>query len=427
LKRVWWIPPFLGRIPPVEEPLLRLLGLVSLALFFEAYDLSMLTSALKYIAEDLGIAEADLGYQLALIRLGALPALLLVPVADRLGRRRVFLGSVVGVSVLTCATAFSPSPAAFVTLQMATRSFIVVGAAVAIVIVTEEFPAAHRGWAIGMLGALSASGHGLGAILFAQIDWLPGGWRALYALGIAPLVLLPLFRRGVVETRRFTEHAAGARITGTWMEPLALLAHTFPGRAAAITLAALLVSVGDVVVFQFTGYFALSVHGWSPGQYASMVLVGGAFGITGNIVAGRLGDRVGRRFVGATFLSLFPAAAWLFYNGPGWTLPIAFAFVVFCQTAGGMVLRAFSTELFPTSQRGTSAGWVALVQTVGWAIGLALVSVGSRVSDADIPRMASLLALSAAAGGLCLLALPETRSRELEAISGDRAVEIPLA
>jgi hypothetical protein len=67
------------------------------------------------------------------------------------------------------------------------------------------------------------------------------------------------------------------------------------------------------------------------------------------------------------------------------------------------------------------------VQTVGWAIGLALVSVGSQVSDADIPRMASLLALSTAAGGLCLLALPETRSRELEAISGDRAAEIPLA
>jgi putative MFS transporter len=427
VKRVWWIPPFLGRIPPVEEPLLRLLGLVSLALFFEAYDLSMLTSALKYIAEDLDMPQADLGFELAVIRLGALPALLLVPIADRLGRRAVFLASIVGVSVLTFATAFSPTPGVFVALQMATRAFIVAGASVAIVIVTEEFPAAHRGWAIGMMGALSAAGHGLGAILFAQIEYLPGGWRALYALGIVPLLFLPLFRRGVLETRRFAAHAAGTVVHGRWLAPLGLLARTFPGRAAAITLAALLVSIGDVAVFAFTSYFALTVHGWSPGNYAAMVLLGGAVGITGNIVAGRLGDRIGRRRVGATFLAMFPAAAWLFYNGPSWALPAAFAFVVFSQTAGGMVLRAFSTELFPTSQRGTSAGWVTLVQTIGWAIGLALVSFGERVWALDIPSMASLLAFSVAAGGLCLLALPETRSRELEAISDEHPAEVPLA
>ena len=427
MKRVWWIPPFLGRIPPVEEPLLRLLGLVSLALFFEAYDLSMLTSALKFIAEDLDIPPEDLGWELAVIRLGAIPALLLVPVADRLGRRAVFLASIVAVSVLTFATAFAPTAGVFVGLQMAQRAFIVAGAAVAIVIVTEEYPAAHRGWAIGMLGALSASGHGLGALLFSQIDHLPGGWRALYAFGVLPLLFLPLFRRGVLETKRFTAHAAGLRQHAPWLSPLALLARTFPGRAAGITLAALLVSIGDVAVFAFTSYFALTVHGWSPGQYAAMVLLGGAVGITGNIVAGRLGDRIGRRIVGASFLALFPLAAWLFYNGPGWVLPAAFAFVVFSQTAGGMVLRAFSTELFPTSQRGTAAGWVTLMQTVGWAIGLALVSVGEQVWGAGIPRMASLLALAVAAGGLCLLALPETRSRELEAISGEKSAEAPLA
>jgi hypothetical protein len=70
---------------------------------------------------------------------------------------------------------------------------------------------------------------------------------------------------------------------------------------------------------------------------------------------------------------------------------------------------------------------VTLVQTIGWAIGLALVSFGERVWALDIPSMASLLAFSVAAGGLCLLALPETRSRELEAISDEHAAEVPLA
>lgn len=426
MSRPWWIPPFFGHVPPVDDRLLRLLGLVSLGLLFESYDLSMLTSALKYIAEDLQMADADLGYLLAMIRLGALPALLLLPVTDRLGRRAVFIGSMAGVSVLTFATAFAQSAEVFIVLQMATRTFMVLGASVAIVIVTEEFPAAHRGWAIGMLGALSATGHGLGAIVFSQIDHLPGHWRALYAIGILPLALVPLFRRGVAETARFTRHAQ-TRAGERWLAPLLGLASTFPGRLIGVTVAAFLVSVGDVVVFQFTGFFALSVHHWSPGQYTLMVLTGGLVGIMGNIIAGRLGDRVGRRRVGAGFFVLFPAAAWLFYNGPSWALTFAFAFVVFCQTAGGMVLRALSTELFPTSQRGTSAGWVVLVQTMGWAVGLGLVSVGVRTADADIAQMATLISLATAAGGLCLLMLPETKRLELESISGDQPPGGPLA
>jgi predicted MFS family arabinose efflux permease len=361
--------------------------------------------------------EHALGYGLAIIRLGALPAVLLVPLIDRMGRRRVFLGAIVLTSLGTFATAFAPDRWTFVLLQMTVRGCMLLGAAAAIVVVTEEFPAQHRGWAIGMLGALSASGHGLGALLFSQIEHLPGGWRALYAVGVLPLLLLPRFRRGVPETRRFTERPA----TGTpesWLEPLRALARTHPDRAWRLTLATLLVSMGDVAAFQFTGYFAQRVHGWSPGQYAAMFILAGAVGILGNIVAGRLGDRVGRRRVGASFLASFPAAVILFYNGPGWAMPIAFGAFVFCQTAGGMVIRAFSTELFPTAHRGTSAGWIALVQTLGWAAGLAVVGAGGQ-DGAGIALMTSIVSLSVLVGGLMLLGLPETHRRELETISGD--------
>ena len=58
--------------------------------------------------------------------------------------------------------------------------------------------------------------------------------------------------------------------------------------------------------FQFTGYFTQTVHGWSPGQYAAMVFFGGAIGIGGNIVAGKLADRFGRRSVGFALLGTFP-------------------------------------------------------------------------------------------------------------------------
>jgi putative MFS transporter len=299
---------------------------------------------------------------------------------------------------------------------MATRVFMVMGTSVAIVIVTEEFPAAHRGWAIGIMGAIASSGHGLGALLFSQIERLPYGWRTLYLLGALPLLLLPQFHRGVPETQRFTRRHAHAH-DARWLAPLLALARTYPGRAGTLTVSIFLVAVGDVSVFQFTSYYAQTVHGWSPGQYAAMFIVAGAVGVVGNLVAGRLGDIVGRRAVGLTAFCVFPATAWCFYSGPAWVMPAAFAAFVFCQTAGVTVLRALSSELFPTSYRGTAAAWAMLVQTVGWATGLWLVGLGARAGD--IAAATTWLAAAVLVGGLLLLALPETGRRELEAISDD--------
>src|SRR6185295_2958745 len=124
-----------------------------------------------------------LGGYLSLIRLGALPAFLVVPVADRFGRRGVFLGAVLGLSVMTFGTAFTQTINQFVFVQILTRTFMVASTAVGLVFVTEEFPALHRGWGIGMLGALAACGNGLGAALFAVINYLPFGWRTLYTVG----------------------------------------------------------------------------------------------------------------------------------------------------------------------------------------------------------------------------------------------------
>jgi MFS family permease len=417
VKRPWWIP--FGRIPALEAGQLRLLGLVALALYFESYDLSMGTSALKHIADDLGIAEHELGGTLGLIRLGAIPAFFLAPFADRIGRRRIFLACIVAGSLTTLATAFVQTTAQFVVMQMLTRTALILGAIVAIVIVAEEFPAAHRGWALGMLGALSACGHGMGALLFAAIDHLPYGWRSLYALGVLPAFFWNAFRNGVPETTRFRQHVASRRTRGAfheWVGPLVALVRTHPMRALAMAAVAGLLGLGEVSVFQFTGYYALSVHGWSPGQYSTMVILGGGVGIIGNVVAGRLGDRIGRRRVGAVFLLVLPAFAILYYNGPSRALPIGFAGFIFCATAAGVIVRALSTELFPTSHRGTATGWAQLLQTLGWAAGLTIVGAGSE-SVQDIAHRASVLALATMGSAAMLFTLPETHRRELESLS----------
>ena len=69
-RNPWWIPPFLGGVPPIEPRKLRLLGMVTLGMLFEQYDLSLLSAAIKHINEGLNIDLAESGYYLGAIRLG---------------------------------------------------------------------------------------------------------------------------------------------------------------------------------------------------------------------------------------------------------------------------------------------------------------------------------------------------------------------
>jgi putative MFS transporter len=419
VRRPWWLLHILGPIPDVEQKHISLLGAVALALLFEEYDMAMLTAALPQIAESLHMAETDLGFYLGMIRLGAIPAFVVIPYADRIGRRRVFLATVAGTAVATLLTAFSQTSTQFVICQMVTRTFFVAGTAIAFVMIAEEFPAQHRGWGIGMLGALGAAGHGIAMGLFSQIDRLPYGWRTLYFIGMVPLLVLPLMARRLPETDRFTRHrkAMGNEADGGYsLAPLVAMASEYPARAIGIATAGFLPAVGLVGAFQFTGLFTQTVHGWSPGQYAAMVVFGGAIGIGGNIVAGRLGDVFGRRAVGIVLLGSFPFWVALFYNGSGWVLPVAWIGFLFGSQGGRVILRTMATELFPTSQRASASGLYTIAEALGGAAGLFLLYFGS-VGGGDFVRLTTMLGFAVLVGGLVLLFFPETKQRELESIS----------
>jgi len=424
-RNPWWIPPFLGRVPKIPEQNMRVLGVVGLALLFENYDQSMLTAALKHIAEDFAVPESELGRILGSVHFGAMAAFLLVPFADQIGRRRLFLISILGVSLATFATAFTQSVDQFIVTQMISRTFMVTCAATAFVIVTEEFPADHRGWGIGILGALSSFGHGLGLMLFAAIDVLPYGWRALYLIGALPLVFLPYFRARITETERFVRAREARESRGErpgflagWLAPMLGLARAHPWRTLAVGLIGSLASAGHAVGFNFSAYHVQTVHGWSPGQYTLMAVLAGLFGVVGNPYAGRTADRHGRRVVGFAVLSGFSVFAVAFYHVPGWMLPLIWMPMVFTVTGGNTIVRAISTELFPTSLRGTASGWLQLVEAAGRSGGLFLVYWGTVAGGSNVP-MISMVVFCALGAGFVVLALPETGRRELEDISND--------
>jgi MFS family permease len=414
----WWIPPFLGGIPTGVEPAhLRVLGFVTLAMFFENYDLSLLGSALPQIAATFGLDKAAQGEFAAATRFGALPAFFLLPLADRIGRRRLLLLAIAGMSVGSLLTALALSPLQFVIAQLATRTCIVAAAIASFVVVAEEFPAAHRGWGIGMLGGVGAIGFGFGALVYGFVGSMPFGWRGLYALGIVPLLFLPAFARGLRETARFAASAGVARAGGAF-RPLVDLFRRHPRRALALALIAGMANAGAGPSLQFISEFLQTERGWTPGAYAALSVAFGAFAIIGNPVAGRLGDRFGRRRVAACVLLLFPLAALAFFAGPARIVALPWTVMVFLWMATNVSVRALATELFPTSLRGTGAGSLALLETLG--VGLGLLTYAAVMGASGSQSLAlPLVALACVVAAASVFLVPETARRELEDVATD--------
>ncbi len=422
----WWIPPFLGGVPADLAPEhLRLLGVLTFALFAESYDISILGNTLPQLAKEFGLSKSELGDFVMKVTMGALPSFLIVPFADRIGRRRLLLFSIIVMSLGSVLTATSQSASQFVMFQFGTRAFLVTSAVLTVVIITEEFPAAHRGWGIGMLSGIAAIGFGLGALLYGFVNRLPLGWRALYLVGILPLLLFPWLRRGVTETRRFTntrgaalalEGTAGA-LAGAF-RPIAALARAYPRRALAIALIGYLSSVGINVSFVFISEFLQTTRGWTPGAFAGMSIFFGAFAIIGNPVAGRLADRFGRRAIVVLALVAFPIFTAAFYAGPPGLVALPWTLMVFLNMAVGVMQRALMTELFPTSFRGAAGGLQSLAVTLGVVTGTylyarAMESFGDQTLVIPLFSLATILAAAA------VVLVPETARLELEQISDE--------
>jgi putative MFS transporter len=411
--------PFLGRPPALTRHQWRVLGLVSIVSLFEQYDVYLFSLNLKQIQADLGIAEDQLGFLGGLVRSGALFALPLTLAADRIGRRQMLLFTILGYTLCTGATAFAPNAATFVAFQFLARVFAAAETVIAIVVIAEEFDAEHRGWGIGALGALHACGAGLAALAFAFVDVLPYGWRSLYAIGLAPLLIVAYLRRALPETARF-DALATQRVAFRASQPLAPafdLVRRHPRRIAMLALAVVAVEMALGPAAFFAPKFLQDVHDWSPSQVAALNGAGGALAIVGNAVAGWLSDRRGRRpvTVGFTFGVVLAIAS--FYTLTGVLAPALWIALIFGLMGTQVTLGAYGAEMFPTGVRSTASGVRELCKTGGAVIGLGLVSVLFGIAGSNWTAIVMLCAVASLSPLVVLLTFPETAGRKLEEIA----------
>ena len=188
--RFAWLPP--GLRPPAamvwrQE---RVFLLVGTAALFAGYDLNVYGLAIPQIQLSFHIPENQVALIVAYFRLAVLFALAICASADLVGRRRLLLITILGQAIATLATAFTDNSAQFVWAQFCTRVFGYAEEMLCFVVVAEEVAAAARGWASGGLSAMYYTGAGLASLIFAAVNLLPFGWRAIYVIGAVPLFLV---------------------------------------------------------------------------------------------------------------------------------------------------------------------------------------------------------------------------------------------
>lgn len=423
--RPWWLTLafFIGRPPALTRRQWRVLGLVAAVSFFEQYDLYLFTLALRQIQAGLAIEEAELGLLGAIVRFGALPAFFVALVADRIGRRRVLLFTILAYTLFTGLTAFVADARLFVVCQFFARTFAVAESLLAVVVIAEEFDPAVRGWGIGAYAAIASCGAGLAALLFALVGHMEHGWRVLYLVGLLPLLLIAQWRRTLPETERFAEYQQQRIDTGQSehaLQPLRHLLRMYPERMAILSSVVFILAVTEAAAGFFGPKYLQEVHGWTPSGVGLLTVFGGAFAIVGNTFAGWLSDRIGRKYVTVGFLLCEVVFTLAYYHSSAVLVVPFWILMIFTLLGGNVTLAAYGAELFPTSYRSTAAGARVVVATIGGGIGLALESVLYGILGSHWEAISLLAALAVLGPILVMATFPETRGRTLEEIAPER-------
>ena len=406
----WWAPPVPLGAQASES--LASLCLITLLWSYGGGTLSLLSLSLPYAADVYDVGNATLATGLAVVRAGVLLALILGPLADRFGRRRLIVGVAVAHCLLAAVIGLAPSFDFYIAGHVLLRCVdTALGIAIA-VMVAEIVPAGARAIALSLVGLAAGGGIVLAVLALPLAAAGRAGFAAAYGLQLLALPLILHAAGHLTESPRFLRHIGephGYRevLRGIYRRRLALLgAATF--LAAAFTAPTL----------EFTTRYLSDDHGFSSFEIIVFLAVTGLPSFPMLIVGGRLADLRSRKGVGVPLVAASALSYAGFYLAGDvliWPLAAAGAML---GSAGGAALSPYASELFATRIRSEAQTLTLVLGVTGSAMGLGIVGVLSGPLGLG-PAIASLAALALAGAGVVAVAFPETSRLELEKTSGE--------
>ncbi|HJS56800.1 MAG TPA: MFS transporter [Vicinamibacteria bacterium] len=409
-RRILGLMTWPARVSPAQK---RSLIAGGLGWMLDGMDVMLYSMVLAELMVNLGMTKPQAGFLNSLtLAASAVGGLLFGFVADRVGRKRALMASILVYSVASFACGLSHT-----ITQLAAFRFILglgmggewtTGAA----LIAETWPPAHRGKALGLMQSAWAIGEMFAAAVTLLV--LPRfGWRAVFFVGVLPALVVFWIRREVPESAMWLERglARSGSLATLWRSDL-----RWNGLVATV--------MNACGMFGYWGLFT-----WIPGYLAMPESQGGrglgiALSLTwvlimapgkwlGYTLFGFAADAYGRRKSYVVYLlaaaALVPAfgsarsLAWLLVLGP---------FVGFFGTGFFSGFSAIASELFPTEVRATAMG---LTYNIGRGFSaIAPFAVGWVAREYSFFAAFMLLAAAFLIAALLALALPETRGKVLE-------------
>jgi MFS family permease len=380
----------------------------------DAFDVTLFALVLPALRKDLGLSTAA-GGALGSVALLAAAAggVWFGWVADRFGRTRALMASILLYSVFTAACGFATTFTQFVLFRIGLGLGMGGEWASGATLVSETWHAEHRGKALAFMQSAWAIGYALAAAVNYLVQ--PSfGWRAVFFVGILPAFLTIWVRRSVKEPDIWRQSKQDRATRST-------LAMLFSSGLAPLTVA--LTIMNACTLF---GWWSFNL--WLP-SYLQEPSSRGGLGLQmlssstmillmqvgmwfGYITFGFVSDRIGRKRTYIAYLLLAAVLLFIYVSVRAPLVLLALGpLVAFFATGYFSGFGAVTAEIFPTSIRGTAQGFTYNVGRIVSAA--APFAVGTLAQTQGFGTALSISSLAFLMAALAWKWIPETRGRAL--------------
>ncbi|WP_416827990.1 MFS transporter [Ectobacillus polymachus] len=388
----------------------KLLGIAGFGWLFDAMDVGLLSFVITAIQQEWHLTSQQMGWIGSINSIGmAVGALLFGLLADKIGRKAVFLITLLLFSVGSGVSAFAPTLAIFLLI----RFFIGMGLGgelpVASTLVSESVPAKDRGRIVVLLESFWAGGWIISALIAYFV--IPSyGWKTAMILSAIPAFYALYLRLRLPDSPRFHTNAEKQ----PWLDKVKMI---WTASYARPTI--MLWIVWFSVVFSYYGMFlwlptVLTLKGFTLIKSFEYVLLMTLAQLPGYFSAAWLIERAGRKFVLVVYLLGTALCAYFFGQATTLSMLLTFgALLSFFNLGAWGALYAYTPEQYPTAIRGTGAGMAASFGRIGGIIGPLLVGylVAAKV---QISTIFFIFCISIVIGVLAVAFLgKETKQQEL--------------
>lgn len=350
----------------------RLLGVAGLGWMFDAMDVGMLSFILVALQAEWGLTTQQVGWIGSINSIGMVfGAFLFGIMADRIGRKKVFIITLLLFSIGSGLSALVTSLALFLVLRFLIGMGLGGELPVASTLVSESVPAKNRGKVVVLLESFWA----LGWLIAALISYfvIPGyGWRIALILSALPAFYALYLRLHLPDSPKYVGLEIKAKPT-IMQNIKSVWAREHRKQTLVLWI------LWFCVVFSYYGMFlwlpsVMVMKGFSLIKSFEYVLIMTLAQLPGYFTAAWFIERMGRKFVLVTYLTGTAVSAYFFGAAEGLLMLITSGMLLsFFNLGAWGALYAYTPEQYPTTIRGTGAGMAAAAGRVGGVLGPLLI------------------------------------------------------